>query len=72
MGKIKKKLFDKNFDGSSFQIELNKEPSEKSKKVIHLSYKKVRIELTKKEFFEISSSILLAERNLKILKKIKY
>ena len=49
MGKIKK-LFDKNFNGSSLQIELNKEPSEKSKKVIHLSFKKVRIELTKRIF----------------------
>lgn len=71
MGKILKKLLDKKILDSKLEIELNKEPSDKSSKVVHLSFKNLRLELSKKEFYEISSAIILAEKNLKILKKIE-
>ena len=71
MGKILKKILNKKILDSKLEIELNKEPSDMSKKVVHLSFKNLRIELSKKEFYEISSSIILAEKNLKVLKKIE-
>ena len=37
MGKILKKLLDKKILDSKLEIELNKEPSDKSSKVVHLS-----------------------------------
>ena len=36
MGKVLKKLLEKKILGTDFQIELNKEPREKSAKVIHV------------------------------------
>ena len=71
MGKILKNLVKKNIMGSRFKVELNKEPSEKSKKIIHISMNQLRIELTQKEFFDVASTFILAEKNLKNLKKIK-
>jgi len=71
MGKILKKILNKKILDSKLEIELNKEPSDMSKKVVHLSFKNLRIELSKKEFYEISSTIILAEKNLKVLKKIE-
>jgi len=71
MGKILKNLVKKNIMGSRFEVELNKEPSEKSKKIIHISMNQLRIELTQKEFFDVASTFILAEKNLKNLKKIK-
>ena len=71
MGKIIKKLFDRKVNGKHFQIELNKAPSNKSDKNIHISFDNFRIELSRKEFYEISSTLLVSEKNLKILKKVK-
>ena len=71
MGKVLKKLLEKKILGKDFQIELNKEPSEKSAKVIHVSINETRLEFSKKEFYEIVSTLILAEKNLKNFKKIK-
>ena len=71
MGKVLKKLLEQKILGKDFQVELNKEPSEKSSKVIHVSINETRLEFSKKEFYEIVSTLILAEKNLKILKKIK-
>ena len=70
MGKIIKKIFIGEFKGDTFEIELNKKPSEFSDKSIHISFGYTRLELSPQEFMELSSSILVAEKNLKILKKI--
>jgi hypothetical protein len=71
MGKILKNLLDKKILNSDLKIELNKEPSDKSNKVIHISFDSLRLELTKQEFCEIATTLILAEKNLKTLKKIE-
>jgi len=70
MGKIIKHLINKEFNNQKFTIELNKDPSQKSKKNIHISFNKARIELSKSEFYELCGSLLLSEQNLKNLKNI--
>jgi hypothetical protein len=70
MGKIIKKIFTGEFKGDSLEIELNKNPSQFSDKSIHVSFGSIRLELSPQEFIELGSSILVAEKNLKILKKI--
>jgi hypothetical protein len=53
-----------------FEIELNHPQSTGQDQQIHIQSDKFRFELGKKDFIKYSLSILVAEKNLKILKDI--
>jgi len=56
---------------NNFEIELNEPTIYGQDEQIHIQSNKVRVEMDKKDFVKYSLSILLAEKNLKILKKLK-
>lgn len=56
---------------NNFEIELNEPTISGQDEQIHIQSNKVRVEMDKKDFVKYSLSILLAEKNLKILKKLK-
>jgi len=53
-----------------FEIELNHPPSKGFDEQIHIQSKKFRFEIDRKEYLKYALSILVAEKNLKNLKKI--
>ena len=57
--------------GSDIEIELNHPPSQGCDKQIHLQSKNLRFEIDKKDYIQFALTILLAEENLKRLKKLK-
>ena len=56
---------------NNFEIELNEPTISGQDEQIHIQSDKFRVEMDKKDFVKYSLSILLAEKNLKILKKLK-
>ena len=70
MGEIIKKLADGNFLGSEIEIELNHPPAKGQDQQIHIQSDKFRFEMDKKDFIAFATSIMLAKKNLKSLKKI--
>ena len=56
---------------NNFEIELNEPTISGQEEQIHIQSDKFRVEMDKKDFVKYSLSILLAEKNLKILKKLK-
>ena len=56
---------------NNFEIELNEPTILGQDEQIHIQSDKFRVEMDKKDFVKYSLSILLAEKNLKILKKLK-
>ncbi len=69
MGEKIRDLNEINIGGTSLLIELNHSVSKKRKYDIHIQNQKFRMELPDKEFLQIASSILLAKKNLDIMKK---
>lgn len=56
---------------NNFEIELNYPPSIGQDKQIHIQLKKFRFEMDEKDYLKYALSILLAEKNLKKLKRLK-
>ena len=56
---------------TNFEIELNHPPSTGLDQQIHLQSDTFRFEIDRQEFVELALIILLAEKNLKQIKKIK-
>ena len=56
---------------TNFEIELNHPPSVGSDEQIHIQSDNFRFEIDRQEFIELALTILLAEKNLKQIKKIK-
>ena len=56
---------------NNFEIELNHPPSSGLDQQIHIQLKKFRIEMDRKDYLKYAFSILVAEKNLKILKQLK-
>jgi hypothetical protein len=56
---------------SNFEIELNHPPSNGLDQQIHIQSDKFRFEIDRKEYIEYALTVLLAEKNLKNLKKIE-
>lgn len=54
-----------------FEIELNHPPSSGLDEQIHIQSGKFRLEIGKNEYLKYALSILVAEKNLKILKNLK-
>ncbi|MBW3020739.1 hypothetical protein KY334_05560 [Candidatus Woesearchaeota archaeon] len=63
---LKGKLFNTNFE-----IELNHPPFRGLDEQVHIQSDKFRIEIDKNEYLQYAMSVLLARKNLKILKKIE-
>jgi hypothetical protein len=57
--------------GSDIEIELNRSPSKGCDEQIHLQSKKLRFEIDKKDYIKYALTILVAEKNLRRLKKLK-
>lgn len=55
---------------SEFEIELNHPPSSGLDEQIHIQSENFRLEMDKKDFIKYGLSVLVAEKNLKILKEI--
>ncbi len=56
---------------TDFEIELNHPPSSGQDQQIHFQSEKYRFEMDKKDYLKYTLSVLVAEKNLKILKNIK-
>jgi hypothetical protein len=56
---------------NEFEIELNHPISKKQDQQIHIQSTKVRFELDKKDYIKYAISVLVAAKNLKILKGLK-
>tara|TARA_B110000858_G_scaffold158464_1_gene181631 strand:+ start:230 stop:445 length:216 start_codon:yes stop_codon:yes gene_type:complete len=56
---------------SNFEIELNHPITNEQDKQIHIQSDKFRLEMDKKDYIKYALSILVAAKNLKILKGLK-
>lgn len=56
------------FDGSEFNVELNKSTSQKNARSVHVQNEKFRLELSEREFVQLASCVLLAKKQFDILK----
>lgn len=56
---------------NNFEIELNSPISSGQDEQIHIQSNKVRFEMDKKDYIKYGLSILVAAKNLKILKRLK-
>ena len=56
---------------SDFEIELNYPTSSGQDEQIHIQSDKYRLEMGKKDYLKYALSVLVAEKNLKLLKNIK-
>lgn len=68
MGEKIKTISNFNIKGIDFEIELNSTSSESGEDEIHIQSNSSRIEMTKSEYYELSTAIMLAAENLKKLK----
>jgi len=55
---------------TDFEIELNHPPSSGEDEQVHIQSDKLRFEIDKQDYLKYALSILVAEKNLKNLKKI--
>jgi len=68
MGEIIKKLGDINIKGQLFDIELNVSTYTEGKREIHIQNKSFRLAIPEHEFLKMSACILLARKQLEIIK----
>jgi hypothetical protein len=71
MGEKIKTLSKGKFLDNNFEIELNHPASIGQGRQIHIQTKKFRLEMDEKDYLKYAFSILLAEMNLKKLKRLK-
>lgn len=71
MGEKIRDLSEINLGGAKLLIELNHSVNPKYKYDIHIQNEKFRMEFPDKNFLQIASAILLAEKNFETLKKGK-
>lgn len=70
MGDIIRKITDIKLGGSAFEIELNRSTRGHGLYDIHLQNKNFRLEMPEDEFLQMASCILLAKRQLDVIKGI--
>jgi len=56
---------------TSFEIELNHPPVSGQDQQVHIQSEKFRFEMDQKDYIQYALSVLVAEKNLKMLKGIK-
>jgi hypothetical protein len=57
--------------GTDFEVELNHPLSKGSKQQVHFQSHRFRVELNRDDYLKYALSVLIAEKKLKSLKKIK-
>ena len=68
MGSVIKNIEKIKIGGSEFCIELNKSVTHKNERDIHIQNENFRLELPEKEFVQMTCAVLLAKKQLDILK----
>jgi len=71
MGERIKTLAKRNFLDSSIEVELNHPLLQGRDEQIHLQSRSFRLEMDKKDYIKCALTILLAEENLRLLKKLR-
>jgi len=71
MGEIIKILSRGTVLGTDGEIELNHPPVQGQDRQIHLQFGKIRLEMGEKDYVKYALSVLVAEKNLKAVKKLK-
>ncbi|MDA8836188.1 hypothetical protein N9N53_04300 [Candidatus Pelagibacter bacterium] len=71
MGEKIKILSKGKISSNNFEIELNHPVSAEQDEQIHVQSNKVRFEMDKKDYIKYALSVLVAAKNLKILKGLK-
>lgn len=68
MGEIIRILDTVEFGGSQFNIELNRGTASPDEREIHVQNEKMRLAIPEHEFLQMAAAILLAKRQLDIIK----
>jgi hypothetical protein len=71
MGEKTQDLVEFNLSGKSILVEINHPVYQGSADIIHIQTDTIRFECTYGDFFSLASAILVAEKNLKIIKGLK-